>query len=98
MITIRLSETAIDGLNRGFRFYENKENELGNYFKNTLLAEIEGLKITAGIHRQVHGHHRLISRVFPFAIYYKFNANTADVIAVIDCRRNPEWIRQQLEP
>ncbi len=97
MITIKLSHTAVGGLNRGYLYYERKEAGLGDYFKNTLLAEIEGLTVTAGIHRRVRGHHRMISRVFPYAIYYKFSDHTADVRAVIDCRRNPDWIDKQLE-
>jgi hypothetical protein len=97
VITIKLSHTAVVGLNRGYRYYERKEIGLGNYFKNTLLAEIEGLSVTAGIHRMVRGHHRMISRVFPYAIYYKFSNETADVRAVIDCRRNPDWIYKQLK-
>lgn len=97
MITIKLSHTAVGGLNRGYLYYERKEVGLGDYFKNTLLAEIEGLTVTAGIHRMVRGHHRMISRVFPYATYYKFIDNTADVRAVIDCRRDPDWIDKQLE-
>ena len=97
MITIRLSETAIDGLNQGYWFYEEKELGLGNYFKDTLLGEIEGLRVTAGIHRVVYHHHRLISRVFPFAVYYKFEDYEVKVWAVVDCRKNPDWIRDQLK-
>jgi hypothetical protein len=97
VVAIRLSETAIAGLNQGYRFYECKEQGLGDYFKDTLLGEIEGLIVTAGIHRVVHDHHRLISRVFPFAIYYKFENNVVDIWAVIDCRKNPAWIWKQLE-
>lgn len=97
MTEIVLSATAIRGLNSGFRFYERKESGLGEHFKRTLLGEIEGLEITAGIHRVVYGHHRLISRTFPFAVYYKADPGQVTVWAVIDCRRNPEWIRNQLE-
>ena len=84
-------------MHRGYLYYERKEAGLGDYFKNTLLAEIEGLTVTAGIHRIISAHHRMISRVFPYAIYYKLSDNTADVRAVIDCRRNPDWIDKQLE-
>ncbi len=98
MGTIRLSQTAITGLNRGYQFYEKKQFGLGEYFKNTLLSEIEGLQVTAGIHRISHTHHRLISRVFPFAIYYKVEDDEVIIRAVIDCRRNPDWIRDQLDP
>jgi len=97
VILIKLSHTAVGGLKSGYSYYERMEAGLGDYFKNTLLAEIEGLRVTAGIHRMVHGHHRMISRVFPYAIYYKFSDNTAEVRAVIDCRRHPDWIDSQLQ-
>lgn len=97
MILIKLSHTAVGGLKSDYSYYERMEAGLGDYFKNTLLAEIEGLRVTAGIHRMVHGHHRMISRVFPYAIYYKFSDNTAEVRAVIDCRRYPDWIDSQLQ-
>jgi hypothetical protein len=97
VILIKLSDTAVGGLKSGYSYYERKEAGLGEYFKNTLLAEIEGLRVTAGIHRMVHGNHRMISRVFPYAIYYKFSNDTAAVRAVIDCRRYPDWIESQLQ-
>jgi plasmid stabilization system protein ParE len=97
VITISLSETAINCLDRGYWFYETREQGSGEYFKDTLLGEIEGLRVTAGIHRLIHGHRRLISRVFPFAIYYKFENSAVEILTVVDCRRNPDWIREQLK-
>jgi hypothetical protein len=55
------------------------------------------LKTTAGIHRQTYkDYHRLLSRVFPHGMHYTFQKNEGIIWAVIDCRRHPEWIRQQL--
>lgn len=50
----------------------------------------------AGVHRQVHGSCRLLGRIFPFAVYYVINDNTVDVKAVLDCRRDPQWIKRRL--
>jgi plasmid stabilization system protein ParE len=98
MIQIRISGDALDDLNDGFWFYEAQEFGLGDYFLSQLRADIDGLKITAGMHRQVHRQlHRLLSRRFPYAIYYEFNAHEALVIAVVDCRRDPGWIKAHLE-
>lgn len=98
MITIRLSKGANDDLEQAYWFYERQEPGLGDYFRSCLDADIEGLLVTAGIHRQTfNDYHRLISRVFPYAIYYTLSDGTAVVWAVIDCRRNPEWIREHLE-
>ncbi len=78
MIQVRISSDAIDDLNDGFRFYEAQERGLGDYFLSQLLADIDGLKITAGIHRQPHRHlHRLLSRRFPYAIMSAWGSTKA---------------------
>jgi plasmid stabilization system protein ParE len=98
MIRIQISSDALDDLHEGFRFYEAQEAGLGDYFASQLRADIEGLKVTAGIHRQPHSRlHRLLSRRFPYAIYYEFTDDRALVVAVVDCRRDPEWIRSHLD-
>ena len=98
MIHIRISADALDDLNDGFWFYESQESGLGDYFATQLKADIEGLKITGGIHRQSYkDYHRLLSRVFPYAIYYTMSDDGVVVWAVVDCRRHPEWIRRGLQ-
>jgi hypothetical protein len=62
MIQVSISSDAFDDLNDGFRFYEVQERGLGDYFLSQLRADIDGVKITSGIHRQPHLHlHRLLS-------------------------------------
>ncbi|MBU4259729.1 MAG: hypothetical protein L6263_01860 [Desulfobacteraceae bacterium] len=34
---------------------------------------------------------------FPFAIYYGIEENEVRIYAVIDCRRDPAWIRRRLQ-
>lgn len=98
MIRIRILGDALDDLKDGFMFYEAQEPGLGDYFLSQLRADIDGLKITAGIHRQPYRHlHRLLSRRFPYAIFYEFDGRLALVIAVVDCRRDPDWIRSHLD-
>lgn len=98
MIQVRISGDALEDLNNGFRFYEAQEPGLGDYFISQLRADIDGLKITAGIHRRPYRHlHRLLSRRFPYSIYYEFDTHQALVIAVVDCRRDPTWIRTHLD-
>lgn len=36
-------------------------------------------------------------RGFPFAIYYSVEKELVRVHAVLDCRRNPSWIRKRLK-
>jgi hypothetical protein len=97
MIPIRISEDALQDLKDGFLFYEAQELGLGGYFSACLRADIEGLKVSAGIHRIVyHDYHRLLSRVFPNGIFYTIEQESAIVWAVIDLRRDPAWIRAHL--
>lgn len=66
MIRIRIAPEALADLAEGFWFYEAQEAGLGDYFSSHLRADIEGLKVTFGNHRQVHrDYHRLLGRVFP---------------------------------
>ena len=52
-------------------FYEKQNAGLGEYFQNSIFADIDSLIIYAGIHRVQQGHYRLLSKKFPYAIYYK---------------------------
>ncbi len=54
--------------------------------------------ISTGIH-SVHftNYYRLLSKRFPFAVYYKLEKQIIDVYAILDCRKNPAWIREKLE-
>lgn len=98
MIQVQISSDALDDLNDGFRFHEAQEPGLGDYFLSQLRADIDGLMITAGIHRQPHRHlHRLLSRRFPYAIFYEFEDSRALVVAVVDCRKDPDWIISHLD-
>ena len=97
MKKILVSEDAYGDLNEGFLFYDAQEFGLGDYFTACLRADIEGLKVSAGIHREVQGFHRLLSRVFPHGIFYTVQANEVTVWAVIDLRRNPDWISSRLK-
>jgi hypothetical protein len=63
MKKILISEDAFGDLNEGFLFYEAQDFGLGDYFTACLRADIEGLKVIAGIHGEVQGFHRLLSRV-----------------------------------
>lgn len=98
MIRVRISEDAVEDLNDGYRFYEVQQGGLGDYFASCLRADIEGLRLFAGIHRVVYlDYHRVVSRVFPCGIFYTMDDDTAVVWAVIDLRRDPAWIRQRLD-
>ena len=93
---IRIHESASQDLINGFHFYEKQSTGLGNYFIDSLFSDIDSLQIYAGIHPVHFGYYRILSKRFPFAVYYKISDNSALVYAVLDCRRNPVFIRKQL--
>ena len=47
-----------DDLNEGKTFYDQRESGVGDYFWDSLLADIESLLLYAGIHRKEHGFYR----------------------------------------
>jgi hypothetical protein len=95
---LEILDQAARDLVEGFRFYEDQGVGLGSYFLTNLYADIDSLYFSAGIHSKPYKHyHRLLSRRFPFAIFYKTQEDTVFIHAVLDCRRNPAWLRAQLK-
>lgn len=97
MFALRIGASAERDLLIGFKFYESQAVGLGQYFLDSLIADIDALALYAGMHpKPLSGLHRSLSKRFPFAIYYNFDGSTAIVLAVLDCRRNPRSIRGAL--
>jgi hypothetical protein len=69
-LRIEILEEAESDLLNGFDFYERQASGLGQYFLHSLFSDIDSLQLYAGIHEQVFRFHRLLSRRFPWAIYY----------------------------
>jgi plasmid stabilization system protein ParE len=88
--------SARDDLGDGSSFYERQGEGLGDYFLESLFSDIESLRIFAGIHLKVHGYYRLLSKRFPYAIYYHSSNETIRIVAVLDCRQDPDAIRRRL--
>jgi len=95
---IKVLDEAEQDLLDGFRFYELQERDLGDYFLDTIASDIDSLSIYAGIHAKDYGQYRLLSKRFPYAIYYSIKAGVVYVNAVLDCRRNPDFISNRLKP
>ncbi len=95
-VKIRILESAKDDLREGFRFYENQSRGLGEYFLDSIQSDVRSLQVFAGIHVKADGFFRLLSKRFPFAIYYLVENATVDVYAILDCRRNPNWIKERI--
>ncbi len=90
-----LAEAAED-LEEARDFYDEREAGLGGYCVTSLLADIESLALYHGIHRQHHGCFRMLASRFPFGIYYLETVAETRVVAALDLRRHPGWIREQV--
>jgi len=93
---IEILDEAENDLIDGFSFYERQSPGLGDYFLDSVFADIESLYLYAGIHAMHFGYHRLLAKRFPFAIYYQIRNKVIQVYAVLDCRQAPAWIRNRL--
>jgi hypothetical protein len=93
---IEISSDALIDLEEGFDFYQRQSQGLGAYFISCLTSDIEALNYFCGIHQVVNGYHRALSKRFPFSIYYDIKSETLTVVAVLDARQDPLWIRQRL--
>ena len=94
---IRILESAQQDLVEGYSFYEMQEIGVGHYFLESIFSDVESLRLFAGIH-SIHfeKYHRLLSKRFPFAIYYRVVDEEIQIYAILDCRRDPAWIKEGL--
>jgi len=93
---IKILEEAEQDLINGFRFYEAQNFGLGQYFLDSLFSDIDSLQLFADIHPWYFGYQRLLSKRFPFAIYYQVDNDIVRIRAVLDCRQDPKKIQDRL--
>jgi plasmid stabilization system protein ParE len=93
---IRILEIAERDLEAGYEFYETQQSGVGTYFLDSLCSEIDSLVLYAGIHRCIFGYHRQLCRRFPYAIYYTIEEDVVLIWRILDLRRDPTWISDQL--
>ena len=95
---IKLLSSAMEDLYEGRLFYEKQGEGLGEYFFDSLFSDIDSLTLYGGIHPQFFGYHRMLSKRFPYAIYYRMEEESMVVVwRVLDLRRNPRKIRESLK-
>jgi hypothetical protein len=84
---VRILTSALQDLASGREFYEKQGQGLGDYFYDSAFADIDSLALYGGIHRQIMGYHRLLTRRFPYAVYYKQEPDQSVIVyRVLDCR------------
>jgi len=97
MTQVLLSTEANADIKEAQSYYDSIGEGLGDYFCSSLLADLDRLGVTAGVHRKAHrNYHRAICRNFPYGIFYAMREGEAIVLAVVDLRRDPEWIEKRI--
>jgi hypothetical protein len=95
-LRIEFLDSAKKDLVSGYRFYEWRTAGLGSYFLDSIYADIDSLLLYAGIHCVVFGSYRMLASRFPFAIFYRLEKDVIRVRAILDCRRDPTWIKRRV--
>lgn len=95
-MNIEILDEAENDIVNAMRFYEVHGKNLGTYFLDSILSDIDSLYLYAAIHIKVNGYYRLLSKRFPFAIYYKLKGDVILIYAVLDCRQNPSTTQKRL--
>jgi hypothetical protein len=62
-----------------------------------LFSDIDSLELYAGVNIKVFDFHRLLSKRFPYAVYYKVDEDVCVVFRVLDCRQEPEKTAEALK-
>ncbi len=87
---------AADDLDNARDFYDEKAPGLGEYCVTCVFASLDRLALFSGIHSRHFEYHRMIAAPLPVGIYYREDGGNVLVIAILDLRRDPKWIRKQL--
>ena len=95
---IKITEYAKNDLQIAYEFYETQKESLGNYFIEIILSEIKLLEFYGCLHQKTFGYHRMLSKKFPFGIYYDCDKKEKIIyiIAVLDLIKNPKSIEKYL--
>jgi Tfp pilus assembly protein PilF len=90
------TELANEDLFIAKNFYDEQAQNLGAYFIQNLLLDIESLKFYAGIHERKHNYFKMLVKRFPYAVYYDIEDKTVVIHAILDLRQNPLSIEKRL--
>jgi len=79
------------------KFYETQAQNIGAYFIQSVLLDLESLKFYAGIHERKNDYFKMLVKRFPYAIYYDIENETVIIHAILDLRQNPLKIEERLK-
>ncbi len=93
---VQLSDDAERDLLDGIAFYDARNRHAGDYFFESLTTDVRSLAVLGGVHSVRQSFHCMSASRFPFAIYYEVRSDVVLVVAILDERRDPEWIADRL--
>ena len=96
MRKVIVRDTAYSDISEIWEFYERQEFGAGDYFSANAGTVVDSLEVFHGIHPNRNGLFRALIPKFHHAVFYREHADHTEVIAVLDLRRDPKWIRRQL--
>ncbi|MCF6313223.1 MAG: hypothetical protein L3J39_12305 [Verrucomicrobiales bacterium] len=94
---VSILQEAPNDLIQGYLFYEAQEPGVGEYFLDSLHADIDELPFYYGFHPLHLGFYRKLAKTFPYSIYYRLGKGEIFIDAIIDQRRNPDRVWSVLE-
>ena len=97
MKSVILLSEAVDDLEKARDFYNYQHEGVGDYCVRSLLADIGTLADYYGIHPKHFGCSRMLASRFPFGVYYQVVESAVYVVAILDLRRDPSWIRSEMD-
>lgn len=94
---LAIEEEARNDADNVAAFYDDSEPGGGLYFLQRLRESAKEMVRSAGTHSKRFGFHFCMITKFPVAMYYRKDGEVVRLCAILDCRRNPRWIRRQLK-
>lgn len=70
-MTVVILEDAAEDLESGAQFYESCATGVGDYFLDSIFSDLDSQVLFAGVHPSYFGFQRMLSKLFPFGIYYE---------------------------
>jgi hypothetical protein len=95
--TLSLTDLSQEDIYSSQKFYEKQNSNLGVYFYDSIVCDLDALKFYAGIHQKYFGFYRMITKRFPYAIYYEIEDDLVVVHAVLHTRSDLSFIENRLD-